>query len=82
MNAEMSSPQTRLTLRQRILSIVEDSRFDHIITAVIVINAIGLGLETSPTIMERFGEILLMLCLLYTSPSPRDATLSRMPSSA
>ena len=26
---------------------------------------------------ERYG-----LCLLYTSPSPRDATLSRMPSSA
>ena len=26
---------------------------------------------------ERFG-----ICLLYTSPSPRDATLSRMPSSA
>ena len=25
---------------------------------------------------------LLALCLLYTSPSPRDATLSRMPSSA
>ena len=25
---------------------------------------------------------LLYLCLLYTSPSPRDATLSRMPSSA
>ena len=24
----------------------------------------------------------LILCLLYTSPSPRDATLSRMPSSA
>ena len=23
-----------------------------------------------------------MYCLLYTSPSPRDATLSRMPSSA
>ena len=27
---------------------------------------------------ERYQEI----CLLYTSPSPRDATLSRMPSSA
>ena len=26
--------------------------------------------------------MLLMFCLLYTSPSPRDATLSRMPSSA
>ena len=25
---------------------------------------------------------LINLCLLYTSPSPRDATLSRMPSSA
>ena len=25
---------------------------------------------------------LLISCLLYTSPSPRDATLSRMPSSA
>ena len=28
------------------------------------------------------GLMLLCLCLLYTSPSPRDATLSRMPSSA
>ena len=27
-----------------------------------------------------FGETVI--CLLYTSPSPRDATLSRMPSSA
>ena len=26
--------------------------------------------------------ILYTICLLYTSPSPRDATLSRMPSSA
>ena len=25
---------------------------------------------------------VLTICLLYTSPSPRDATLSRMPSSA
>ena len=27
-------------------------------------------------------EPVLCTCLLYTSPSPRDATLSRMPSSA
>ena len=26
--------------------------------------------------------VLGTICLLYTSPSPRDATLSRMPSSA
>ena len=31
-------------------------------------------------IFSRGGEI--EICLLYTSPSPRDATLSRMPSSA
>ena len=29
----------------------------------------------------EFGDIFAT-CLLYTSPSPRDATLSRMPSSA
>ena len=29
-----------------------------------------------------FANELSMICLLYTSPSPRDATLSRMPSSA
>ena len=39
--------------------------------------------------MERFIGVLIEhcagkfpFCLLYTSPSPRDATLSRMPSSA
>ena len=38
---------------------------------------------------EKFDEVLCLNkhccaygCLLYTSPSPRDATLSRMPSSA
>ena len=28
------------------------------------------------------SEANIVVCLLYTSPSPRDATLSRMPSSA
>ena len=32
-----------------------------------------------PEILDRQG---LLLCLLYTSPSPRDRTRSRMPSSA
>ena len=31
---------------------------------------------------EATGRGVLYSCLLYTSPSPRDATLSRMPSSA
>ena len=32
--------------------------------------------------MSALIFVLQMICLLYTSPSPRDATLSRMPSSA
>ena len=35
------------------------------------------ALEGTPLDEER-----IQACLLYTSPSPRDATLSRMPSSA
>ena len=38
----------------------------------------GMGTEGGP---EATGGIW-GTCLLYTSPSPRDATLSRMPSSA
>ena len=39
-------------------------------------------------ILEKLAQeyqgafLLAKVCLLYTSPSPRDATLSRMPSSA
>ena len=38
-----------------------------------------LGAEVIPLFNEPDGY---NICLLYTSPSPRDATLSRMPSSA
>ena len=31
---------------------------------------------------EKMTDAFSRACLLYTSPSPRDATLSRMPSSA
>ena len=33
-------------------------------------------------LVDRVNALLATTCLLYTSPSPRDATLSRMPSSA
>ena len=33
-------------------------------------------------LVEDLTTTFLKSCLLYTSPSPRDATLSRMPSSA
>jgi voltage-gated sodium channel len=61
MRADMSPSRSSLTLRQRTRSLIERRRFDHAITAVIVINAIGLGLETSPEIMARFGAIIYAL---------------------
>ena len=33
-------------------------------------------------VSEAGADIILVGCLLYTSPSPRDGLLSRMPSSA
>ena len=32
--------------------------------------------------IDNYKQSIRNFCLLYTSPSPRDATLSRMPSSA
>ena len=41
------------------------------------------GIELGPVgFMPEDPEILGEACLLYTSPSPRDRSLSRMPSSA
>ena len=31
---------------------------------------------------DHYGVTQCVICLLYTSPSPRDKTVSRMPSSA
>ena len=41
-------------------------------------NALEICLETFSGPLD----LLLYLCLLYTSPSPRDPSISRMPSSA
>ena len=41
------------------------------------------GVRGNPTQSEdKLRELLYDICLLYTSPSPRDGLLSRMPSSA
>lgn len=45
-------------LRARARTLIEHPRFDQAIVAVIVANAITLGLETSPTIAARFGDLL------------------------
>ena len=44
------------------------------------------GFSANPRVMvivrDPIERAISQFCLLYTSPSPRDATLSRMPSSA
>ena len=47
-----------------------------------VIHFIGIGGIGMSGIAEILCNLGYKICLLYTSPSPRDATLSRMPSSA
>ena len=47
-----------------------------------IIGANGSGKSTLLKGVLKFIPTLYGDCLLYTSPSPRDATLSRMPSSA
>ena len=41
-----------------------------------------IGAFLAALVLYMFLRRLRITCLLYTSPSPRDATLSRMPSSA
>jgi voltage-gated sodium channel len=46
-------------LRKHLKTLVNDPRFETVIVALIVINAITLGLETSPKVMARIGPVLI-----------------------
>lgn len=54
MNATVE-PRVRAGLRARVRALVEDPRFNNAIVVVIVLNAITLGIETSPAMVERHG---------------------------
>ena len=62
---------------KNILPVREGSK-NLFLTAALVLNEF----VTADDIMRGAFKALENGCLLYTSPSPRDATLSRMPSSA
>jgi voltage-gated sodium channel len=46
---------------ERLRILIESLRFQNVILAVIIINAIIIGMETSPAMMEQFGGILIVL---------------------
>ena len=45
-------------------------------------HAVGIDLGTTNSLIASVISGEATICLLYTSPSPRDGLLSRMPSSA
>lgn len=53
--------------RERLAARLEQPRFQYTITALILINAVILGLETAPSVMQRWGGILRVLDQLILS---------------
>lgn len=47
--------------RQRLAELIERPRTQFLIMTLILINAVILGLETSPTIMQRWGSLLIRI---------------------
>jgi voltage-gated sodium channel len=58
MTADRPSPRT---LRARLTTLIEDSRVQRVILLLILINAVILGLETSPSVMASAGPVLTAL---------------------
>ena len=60
------------------LGLARAGREVHVYEQARELGEVGAGISLSPNAVKA----LRYLCLLYTSPSPRDGLLSRMPSSA
>ena len=57
-------------------------RISENLAALIGVGSIGLSAIVTAYVIWQFNVAPPEGCLLYTSPSPRDGLLSRMPSSA
>ena len=85
---QMIKPDRKVTI-PLVIKLLEDSDPN---VAMLALSAIAEGgAESVPALTEALGHTearywaclaLSEICLLYTSPSPRDGLLSRMPSSA
>ena len=81
-------PVQAVLSRERTLSLLEKytlRAFNEIPDVSAATIAIKLGLKEPELIQETLDSLVragAIVCLLYTSPSPRDLSTSRMPSSA
>jgi voltage-gated sodium channel len=48
-------------MRTKLLWLVDHPRFQRVLIALIMVNAVTLGLETSPWVMDRIGPLLVLL---------------------
>ena len=77
--AARSNYEGKLTIRDRVHLLLEKT--SHALSTEDIAGLLNVPYgSVQPRLSELQNED--KVCLLYTSPSPRDATLSRMPSSA
>ena len=50
--------ELRPNLRERVRALIENPRFDQMIIALIVLNAITLGMEAVPSLESRYAPVL------------------------
>ena len=77
---DSSPPSNKLLPGEWVKKNLFSSPFNSLVTLVVGGLAVVLAIFAIRWVITSEFEIIR--CLLYTSPSPRDATLSRMPSSA
>ena len=82
--AAATSAQTDVGLRAYMLGV-----YNHMTTALLLTGFFAFATKWAVLNVAGLGQLLygtplkwVIICLLYTSPSPRDRTRSRMPSSA
>ena len=77
---------TKLIIKPSATTITNEPNLSLEFPAVTICNlnwfSVRLANAYNPELLNGLRRLYSGTCLLYTSPSPRDATLSRMPSSA
>ena len=83
---EVNIGSQRVELQQMLLQITQQNNMMELREKGLQIEGQKIELRDLLTDLQQRENMVILkqqeICLLYTSPSPRDATLSRMPSSA